>query len=102
MPIKWDLPKIEDFDKAIKELDNDPNSVGDKLLIHIDDLSYFNSLKNGYKFAKPDIYIPDENLIIEIKATNTLNKQEMLDKKKAYLENGYSFKLILDKKEVDF
>lgn len=30
-------------------------------------IKYFNSLKNEYRFAKPDIFIASENLIVEIK-----------------------------------
>lgn len=40
-------------------------------------------------------------MIVEIKSEYTLDEQNMRDKKKAYLENGYNFKLICDFKEKE-
>ena len=53
-------------------------------------IKYFDSQKNEYRCAIPDFYLPDENLIVEIKSDYTLDEQNMKDKKKAYLENGSS------------
>jgi len=64
-------------------------------------IKYFNTNKNEYRCAIPDFYLPETNTIVEIKSNWTLNIQEMKDKKKAYLEQGYNFKLILDHKEID-
>lgn len=64
-------------------------------------IKYFNTQTNDYRCAVPDFYIPSENLIVEIKSDYTLDIQEMKDKKKAYLENGYNFKLICDFKELE-
>lgn len=64
-------------------------------------IKYFNSQYNEYRCAIPDFYISSENLIVEIKSAWTLDIQEMKDKKKAYLEQGYNFKLIFEHKEAD-
>lgn len=64
-------------------------------------IKYFDTVKNEYRCAVPDFYIPSENLIVEIKSSYTLNIQNMKDKKKAYIENGYNFKLICDFKETE-
>ena len=63
-------------------------------------IKYFNTQLNEYRCAIPDFYIPSENMIVEIKSEYTLNKQNMIDKKKAYLEQGYNFKLICEHKEI--
>lgn len=64
-------------------------------------IKYFDTKINEYCIAIPDFYIPSENMIVEIKSNWTLDIQEMKDKLKAYLEQGYKFKLILEHKEVD-
>lgn len=64
-------------------------------------IKYYKSSENRYACAIPDFYLPDTNTIVEIKSTYTLNVNDMLDKKKAYVDNGYNFKLILDHKETD-
>ena len=40
-----------------------------------------------------------ENMIVEIKSTFTYDEQNMKDKVKAYNEQGYNFKLILEHQE---
>ena len=40
-------------------------------------------------------------MIVEIKSSYTLDKQNMIDKKKAYLNLGYKFKLICDHNELE-
>ena len=57
-------------------------------------------MKQIERRAIPDFYIPSKNLIVEIKSSFTLDKQNMIDKKKAYIEQGYNFKLICDFKEM--
>lgn len=80
-----------------KELDNN------KIDYDVESLriKYFNTNKNEYRCAIPDFYLPETNTIVEIKSNWTLNIQEMKDKKKAYLEQGYNFKLILEHKEIE-
>lgn len=64
-------------------------------------IEYFDSQKQESRCAIPDFYIPSKNLIVEIKSNYTLDKQNMIDKKKAYIEQGYDFKLICDHKEIN-
>jgi hypothetical protein len=63
-------------------------------------IKYWNTKEQRFRHAIPDIFIPSTNTIIEIKSKNTLDQQEMEDKKKAYFSLGYSFKLILDRREI--
>lgn len=64
-------------------------------------IKYWDSQKQEYRCAIPDFYIPSQNLIVEIKSSYTLNKQNMIDKKNTYLDLGYKFKLICDYKELE-
>ena len=63
-------------------------------------IKYWDSQKQEYRCAIPDFYIPKDNMIVEIKSSWTLDKQNMIDKKKAYVDLGYKFKLICDHKEM--
>lgn len=54
------------------------------------------------RISIPDFYIPSENKIIEVKSTWTLNDQNMLDRIKSYLDNGYNFELFLNKEFVNY
>ena len=62
-------------------------------------IKYFDTTENKYRCAIPDFYIKDENMIVEIKSSFTYDKQNMLDRFKAYKENGYNYKMIMDGKE---
>lgn len=84
-----------EFDFA-KELD----SIKENYEVESLRIKYWDSSKNEYRCAIPDFYLPETNTIVEIKSDWTLDIQEMKDKKKAYLEQGYNFKLILEHKEV--
>ena len=64
-------------------------------------IKYWDSQKQEYRCAIPDFYIPKDNMIVEIKSSYTLDKQNMIDKKKAYLNLGYKFKLICDHNELE-
>lgn len=64
-------------------------------------IKYWDSQKQEYRNAIPDFYLINENMIVEIKSSYTLDLQNMKDKKKAYLENGYKFKCICDFKEIE-
>jgi hypothetical protein len=61
---------------------------------------YWDSISLKQRVAIPDIYIQEENLIVEIKSNYTYDIQNMNDKVKAYKKHGYNFKLILDKQEL--
>ena len=64
-------------------------------------IKYWDSKNKRYRCAIPDFYIPKENMIVEIKSNYTLDKQNMIDKKKAYLNLGYNFKLICEHNELE-
>jgi len=59
-------------------------------------IKYFNKQENRYRIAIPDFYLPDTNTIVEVKSTYWLNEDEMRDKKEAYINLGYNFKLNLN------
>lgn len=62
-------------------------------------IQYYDTIKCVIRTAIPDIYLIDENKIIEIKSKYTYDAQNMKDKVKAYHTHGYNFTLILDKEE---
>ena len=64
-------------------------------------IKYFDSVKNDYRCAIPDFYLPNTNEIVEIKSTWTLDLQNMKDKFREYERLGYTPKLILEHKETD-
>ena len=64
-------------------------------------IQYWDSQKNSQRTAIPDFYLPESNMIVEIKSDWTLDVQNMKDKKEAYLKHGYGFKLIVDFKEMN-
>ena len=74
-----------------------------KILYEVENirLRYFDSQKNKERIAIPDFYLPDTNMIVEIKSLWTLDVINMLDKVKIYKESGFNFKLILEHKEVN-
>jgi hypothetical protein len=61
-------------------------------------IKYWDSQLHKYRCAIPDFYIPSTNTIVEIKSSWTYDKQNMIDKKKSYIENGYNFQLYLEHK----
>lgn len=61
---------------------------------------YYDTQQKCERTAIPDFYLPKTNEIVEIKSSYTYDKQNMKDKIKSYLLNGYNFKLILEGKEV--
>jgi len=79
-----------------KELDEQQINY-DVECLHI---KYWDSQKQEFRCAIPDFYLPDTNTIVEIKSNYTLNKQNMIDKMKAYKDLGYNFKLICDYNEM--
>lgn len=66
-------------------------------------IKYFDTQRNKERVAVPDFYLPETKELVEIKSSWTLKGkvQEMKDKFKAYREQGYNPKLILDKVEQD-
>ena len=64
-------------------------------------IQYWDSQMLEYRIAIPDFHIISKNKIVEIKSMWTYNKQNMIDKLKAYKEHGYQFRLILEHTEYD-
>ncbi len=64
-------------------------------------IKYWDSQKQEYRCSIPDFYIPKDNMIVEIKSSWTLDKQNMKDRMKAYKELGYNTKLICNHKEIE-
>ena len=58
-------------------------------------IEYFDSVKNRKRISIPDIFIPSENLIIEIKSTYTYDEVNMNDRVKSYKSLGYKMNLVL-------
>ena len=83
-----------DYAKELDELQI--NYDYESFIVH-----YFDSVKDTWRYAIPDFYLPDTNTIIEIKSSFTYNEQNMKDKVKYYKLNGYDFKLILNHKEIE-
>ena len=93
--ITWDNRKIHyrssyelDYYKKLDELKS--NYLVEKLK-----LKYYDTQKKRIRLAIPDIYIPDENLIIEIKSKWTHDEQNWIDRLKIYKSFGYKVKLII-------
>lgn len=61
---------------------------------------YYDTQMKKMRTALPDFYLPETNTIVEIKSCWTYDRQNMIDRVSVYTKNGYSFKLILDHKEV--
>lgn len=55
MSTEWDPPKIEDFDKAIEELDSDMDYMGYKIIIHLDDIKHFRKIFEIYDNIETEI-----------------------------------------------
>jgi len=58
-------------------------------------LFYFDTEKNKRRIAIPDIFIPSENLIIEIKSFWTHNEKNWKDRLKTYKKLKYKVKLVI-------
>lgn len=64
-------------------------------------IEYYDTQQEKCRIAIPDFYLIEENTIVEIKSSWTIDVINMIDKVKAYKENGYNFKLILNHEETD-
>lgn len=63
-------------------------------------INYFDTIKQKNRTAIIDFYLPDLNMLVEIKSNWTLELQNMKDKFKEYKKLGYKTKLIVDGKEL--
>jgi hypothetical protein len=96
----WDnknvyLRSSYEFDYA-KELDayKIPYEVENKRI------RYFDTIKQKERIAIVDFYLPNSNMLVEIKSSYTLNLQNMKDKFKQYKKEGYNTKLISNHLEI--
>ena len=64
-------------------------------------IRYYDTQKQKERIAVPDFYLPDTNTIVEVKSSWTFDKQNMIDKRIAYLELGYNFKLWYEHEYVE-
>lgn len=64
-------------------------------------IKYFDTQMNKQRVAIPDFYLPETNTIVEVKSKWTFDKQNMIDRRNAYLKLGYDFKLLYEHKFVD-
>ena len=64
-------------------------------------IKYYDTVRQQYRCAVPDFYLPETNEIVEIKSIYTLNIQNMKDRAVSYKKLGYGFRLLLDHKFVD-
>lgn len=59
-------------------------------------IMYFDTIKEKYRVAIPDFFIPSKSLLVEIKSNYTYNKQNIIDRFRAYKQQGFDYKLILE------
>ena len=59
-------------------------------------IRYYDTNVGKERIAIPDFYLKDSNTIVEIKGRYSYNRQNMIDKRKAYMELGYDFELIYE------
>lgn len=76
------------------------DTIKEKYLLNIVKIEYFDTQSKTNRTCFPDLFLIDSNTLIEIKCTYSLDIINMIDKVKKYLELGYKFKLILDKKDM--
>lgn len=56
---------------------------------------YYDTQREKQRIAIPDVYIPSENKLVEIKSKWTYNEQNWKDRLKSYKKLGYVVKLIM-------
>lgn len=64
-------------------------------------IPYWDTQKGIERVAIPDFYLPRINEIVEVKSGYTYDLQNMEDKRKAYMESGYGFRLWLNHEFVE-
>lgn len=65
-------------------------------------IQYYDTQKKKFRIAIPDIYIKDNNEIVEIKSKWTLDEINMNDKIKSYKKLGYNVKLLIGEGNKNF
>lgn len=85
------------FYRSSFELDYYKKLDDDKIIYETETLriEYFDTVLNKKRISIPDIFIPSENHILEIKSDWTYNELNMNDKIKSYKELGYNVTLLI-------
>ena len=96
--ISWNGKKF--FYRSSYELDYCKELDHNKINYDMETLKieYYDTQLKKNRIAIPDFLLIDENRIVEVKSSITYDKQNMIDKVKAYKENGYSFSLLYEHK----
>lgn len=99
---KWNGDKI--FYRSSYELDyiNLLNEHKVDFEVEYFRIEYWDTIQQKYRVAIPDIYIKNENKIIEIKSNFTFNKQNIIDKFNEYIKMGYNVELELEHKSYSY
>lgn len=97
----WDNKEV--FLRSSYELDYAKQLDDYRIVYEVESkrIVYYDSILGKKRVAIPDFYLPELNMIVEIKSSYTYDKINMLDKFKEYSKLGYKTKLILDKKEIN-
>lgn len=97
----WNNKKV--FYRSSHELEYCEYLDNNKIDYEVESLRilYWDSKTKVQRIAIPDFYLPDSNMIVEVKSTYTLNLQNMKDKKMSYDKHGYNFKMILEGQETE-
>lgn len=99
---KWNGDKI--FYRSSYELDYIKEIDEQKIEYEVEyfRIKYWDTGRCKYRVAIPDIYIKNENKIIEIKSYFTFNKQNMIDRFNEYIKLGFDVELILEHKKYNY
>ena len=61
-------------------------------------IPYYDSQMDKVRTAFPDFYLPESNLIVEVKSDYTLDAQNMVDRFTEFKKLGYNVDLLLEHK----
>jgi len=95
----WDDKKV--FLRSSYELDYAKQLDDYKIRYEVESIriKYFDTLLNRERTAISDFYLLDLNMIVEIKSSYTFDIINTKEKALTFKNNGYNYKLILDKKD---
>ena len=99
--ITWDSKRV--YLRSSYEFDFAQMMDESKTLYEVEPfrIHYFDTQQQKERIAIPDFYLPETNTIVEVKSKWTFDKQNMIDRRNAYLKLGYDFKLLYEHKFVD-
>jgi len=93
--ITWDNRNVHY--RSSYELDHYKKMDQEKIYYVVEKLRlpYYDTQKKKERIAIPDIYIPKDNMLIEIKSKWTMDEINWEDRLKVYKRAGYKVKLII-------